>query len=176
MRRHLIAQLFDCFDGSIGVFPGNEVFRLQLFSAAGSEPHFKMRQTLMPGTGDSHLRRTVFRRNIPDGVQVLRSGGGAKELVLPAEGSALPYPALDPYLADIPFQPVSEQADAIPRRHDLFEMMLQLLYGQVLVHILTHLVSRLNGKGHLGNNTQTTEIDDCAGKQLAVLLPGEAEG
>jgi len=60
-------------------------------------------------------------------------------MLLP-ESSAVSHPAFDPDLIYIPVAPQGEQADAVPGRHDLFEVMLQLLYRQVLIYILPYLV------------------------------------
>ena len=128
----------------------------------------------MPGAGHTQLRRTILSRKITDGMEILRGGRCAEELVLLRERSALPYFLLDPDLTHSAVAPVGEQADAIAGRHDFFKMMFQLLHGEVYKDILAHLVSRLNGKRDFREDTQTAQVDHGPGEQPAVLVAGKS--
>ena len=62
MRSHLVPKLFDRENGFVPAVARNKIFGLQLGATAGRELHTEMRQSLMPGAGNTHLLSTTFRR------------------------------------------------------------------------------------------------------------------
>ena len=69
--------------------------------------------------------------------------------------------------------PVGEETDAVGTRKNIVKMVFQLRQREILVNDLPHLKSWLHVERDLGDDTQPAQSDDCAGKPVAVFLPGQ---
>ncbi len=81
-------------------------------------------------------------------MQLLGGELGGEEFGLPFVGVAGREAALDPDLRGAVILPVGKQAHAVAAGEDLFEMMLQVVEGKILVDGLRHLKCGLHVEGH----------------------------
>ena len=70
VRRNVVAELFDGEDGLVGVVAGDEVFGLELGSAAGGEVHFEVGEAFVPRARDAELVGAVFGGVSGEGVEL----------------------------------------------------------------------------------------------------------
>ena len=153
------------------MLPWHEVFRLQLFAGAGCEPHAKVRQALIPRTGNTHLLGAVFRRQFGNRVEVASGELRPEEIWRSVECLSRFDAALDPHFVDPLLLPVSKQAHAIPAGFDRIKVIFQLTERQVLIHILAHHEAGLNIESDLREHTQRTQPNHRSVKCLAVSFP-----
>jgi len=173
MRGDAVAELFDGEDGLPGAVAGDEVFGLQLGSAAGGEVHFEVREALVPGAGDAHLFGAVFGGVAGEGVEVAGGGFCAEELGGEGVGFAGFETVFDPDLGDAVVLPVGEEADAVAAEEDLVEMFFEVGHGEVFVDDLSDLEGGLDVEGDVGDDAEGAEVDDGSAEDVGVGGAGE---
>src|ERR1041385_4382030 len=104
------------------MFQRNEIFRLQLFTAAWREAHFKVWQTLIPWSLYAHLVGTAFGRMVHYRVKVFGCSFGAIKFRLAI--IFFIHAAFYPNLVDAVALPVGKQADTISGGYNIFKMCL----------------------------------------------------
>ncbi len=173
VRCDVVLQGFNRTDGLVGVTARHEVFGLELFATGWSEVHAEVRQTLVPGAGDVHLRSAVDGVESGDGVQVFGGELAVIEHLGRVELLARGDPAFDPELGSAALLPVGEQADAVACAEDVVKVVLELGKGQVSVDRLGDLEGGFEVERDLGHGTEQTEVNDGSVELFAV---GAGEG
>ena len=153
-----------------GMAARQQVLRLELLAGARREAHAEVRQPVRPGPGPAELRGAGGRVQPADHVPVDRRGRRAEEVVV--HQVRLVGPALDPHLVDRVL-PVGEDADAVPARDDLVEVLAERVEGQALEHPLPHLEGRLHVQGEAGDGAERAEPDHHAVE--VGVAPGELQ-
>src|SRR5207245_6012561 len=135
---------------------GHKVLGLQLFASTRSKTQAKVRQSIIPWTGDAHLLCTVLGRKFSNGVKIFGCALRLKKVRGSLKPLAAVNAAFDPDLVESLFLPVGKQADAVAAGFDSVKVVFQLTQREIFIHMLLHHKSGLNIKSDLGDYTQCT--------------------
>src|ERR1700730_18602981 len=124
--RDLVAELLNGKYCGIASIAGDEVFRLQLGSAARRKVHTKVGKPFIPGAGNTHLLSTIFRRVPGEWMQVVGCRFRTVEICFGICMRALIDTAFDPHLGRAMVLPVCEDTDAITASKNIIEVMFEL--------------------------------------------------
>src|SRR5437868_4551292 len=110
----------------------NKIFTLQFLAAAGRVLHPEMRQPLVPGAWNTHLRCAVFRRDARDWMPIGRRERGPEKRRRHLAGRGLVSLALlEPKLVDTFAPPICKETDAVAAAENRIELVFHLRHRQV---------------------------------------------